>query len=163
VTQSTELQVRLATISDESDVLEAITRLLRELSGDSRHLSDGSRMFRSLIDSPSHGGVIVARTQTDGLLAGVLTFSLQDALRTGGPYCIIQELWVSRDHRRLGVGAAMVHTLDATLPEEVTDIEVGLPGPGFAGLSGTTAFYERSGFTIMGVRARRIRQQEASG
>jgi len=64
VAQSTELQVRLATVSDESDVLEAITSLLRELSGE---------------------------------------------------------------------------------------------------LSGTAAFYERSGFSISGVRARRIRQHGTSG
>ncbi len=148
-------QTRPGTVADAEEVREAVESLLRELSGQQdRSLEDFENVYSLLVNDPSAGGVLVADAAGGGPLLGVLTFSRQVALRTGGPYAVIQELWVSPAGRSHGVGQALVEALWEFAGEDVTDIEVGLPSDSFEGLSRTRRFYEQCGFTVMGVRAR---------
>jgi GNAT superfamily N-acetyltransferase len=150
----TTVEVGFADEKDADGVRLAVETLLVELSGDpTRTLTDFAATFATLL-TRSVGGVVVARRVGSGELVGVLTYSTQAALRTGGEHVVIQELWVSSAGRGQGVGQRLVDFLRFQAEPGIRQIEVGLPGPGFPDLASTQAFYERCGFVPIGVRAR---------
>lgn len=146
-----------ASQSDLADVRSAVEALLHELTGNAdRRLGHYEETFERLIGAPSLGGVLVARSD-EGSLLGVLAYSLQVALRTGGSYAIIQELWVASEARGMRIGEGLVSEFWRQLDKDVTAVEVGLPSADFENVDRTRAFYERCGFSAMGVRARALR------
>lgn len=150
----TNVDVGFAAEHDAADVRRAVEALLVELSGDpTRTLTNFESTYRTLL-SRSAGGVLVARDSASGELLGVLTYSTQIALRTGGEHVVIQELWVGESGRGHGVGSRLVGFLREQAVPGIRQIEVGLPGQGYSGLASTRAFYEARGFAIIGVRAR---------
>jgi GNAT superfamily N-acetyltransferase len=148
------VEVNFAAEADAGEVRYAVESLLRELSGNpTRTLEDFAATFLAL-SSRDTGGVLVARDADTRALLGVLTYSLQIALRTGGNHCVIQELWVSDTARGGGAGSRLMDFLRREAVPDVAQIEVGLPGDGFAHLPSTRAFYEGCGFELIGARAR---------
>jgi branched-chain amino acid aminotransferase len=161
LTGQTGLTVRRAGDGDLDVVLSGVLGLLRELSGDpTRALAAGSReSARAIIGDRSLGTVLVASTGA-GEAAGILTASCQSAIRAGGPYLLIQELYVSPEHRSAGVGAELIRHLARDAAERgLTLVEVGLPGPGSDTRSRTRGFYLRQGFTETGPRMRRVLEE----
>ncbi|MBB3606591.1 GNAT superfamily N-acetyltransferase [Mycolicibacterium sp. BK556] len=149
----TNFDVRFADRSDLEDVRTAIASLLVELSGDvARMMANFESTYQFLV-SRHVGGVLVARESESREIAGVLTYSKQAALRAGGQYCLIQELWVTSSWRSHGIGARLIKFLRDEAAPEISQFEVGLPGPGFPRRDATQAFYERLGFAVIGVRA----------
>ena len=144
--------VRDAVDSDYQLVSEAVTDLLRDLSGNKdRVLVDARQNFEALIADEEHGGVLVAE-QAEGEFAGVLTYSFAIALRAGGEYCTIQELWVHPDFRSQSVGSMLTKALVKKLRGRCSRIEVGLPGESYPETARTERFYESTGFSAIGKR-----------
>jgi len=153
-----EIVIRKARPSDAAAVARAVTALLVELSGRAEAtLRPGwAAVFEALVADPARGTIIVAEA-ADGALAGVLTLTVGEALRTGGRYATIQELWVDGTRRSGEVGAQLIQAaMNFCAAQRITDIEVGLPSARFPGVARTTAFYRRMAFTEIGVRMRRI-------
>lgn len=149
---SAAIEIHPATADDAAGVRRAVELLIRELSGnDSYTLTDFEATYEALCSRPELGGVLVARDAT-GAVVGVLDYSLQMALRTGGRYAIIQDLWADPAVRGAGIGRELVEALGMAVPGDVSRIEVGLAPPSYAAVDRTTAFYAGLGFTHMGDR-----------
>lgn len=153
-----EIVIRPAKPSDAEAVARAVTALLVELSGrpEAKLRPGWAAVFDALVSDPARGAIFVADA-ADGSLAGVLTLTLGEALRTGGRYATIQELWVDGTRRSGEVGAQLIQAaVDFCAAQRITDIEVGLPSARFPDLARTAAFYRRMAFTEIGMRMRRI-------
>jgi GNAT superfamily N-acetyltransferase len=153
------LRVRLATAADEAAVLAAVRDLIRELASDPAYeLPAGAALtFQRLVAGDVGGCVLVAEADDAASLLGVATISLQAALRAGGRYAELQELWVAPTARSRNVGAALIAAADHYCrDQEVSILEVGLPSPAFPHLERTSAFYEKLQFALIGPRRRRI-------
>ncbi|MFB7663216.1 GNAT family N-acetyltransferase [Kitasatospora sp. NPDC056138] len=135
-------------------VAQAVTELLRELRGDRTHTVAGIvPVAAAAIAGADGAGVLVAREPAKRGVVGVLGYTVQPTMRLGGPYCLVQELWVDPGLRSRGVAGLLLAELDATCAAAgIHRIEVCLPSPGFADYPRTLAFYERSGFRAIGPR-----------
>lgn len=151
--------VRLAREEDVPAVLEGVRSLLAELRGlPELRLPDGAReVCERLVRGEAPGAVFVAPPGEGGSgVWGLLSITVQEAIHHGGPYVLIQDLWVHPDGRSRSVGAQLVEALELYCREHgYADIEVGLPPPSFAGLPGTHRFYQRCGFAEVGPRLRK--------
>ncbi len=150
------LTIREARVDDLDMMLTGVRDLLRELSGDpGRELSAGAfQAARAIIEDRALGTFLVAVTGT-GEAAGILGASCQAAIRTGGRYLLIQELYVYPGNRGIGVGDRLIRYLvDDAVRRGLTLIEVGLPGPDSTHQSRTLDFYRGRGFTEVGPRMR---------
>ncbi|CAM5451079.1 GNAT family N-acetyltransferase [Streptomyces avidinii] len=134
-------------------VAEAVTALLRELRQDDNHTIPG---LDGAVDAAIAGrdgtGVLVAR-DAQGRVVGVLGYTTQTALRLAAPYRHVQELWVEPALRSRGVAALLLEALDGLCAADgVRRVEVCLPAEEFPAFPRTRAFYERSGFRVIGPR-----------
>ncbi|MFJ9932984.1 GNAT family N-acetyltransferase [Streptomyces virginiae] len=134
-------------------VADAVTALLRELRGDASHTIPGlGAAVADAIAGRDGAGVLVARDE-QGRVAGVLGYTTQTALRLAAPYRHVQELWVEPGLRSKGVAALLLAELDALCAADgVRRVEVCLPAEQFPSYPRTLAFYERSGFRVIGPR-----------
>lgn len=145
--------IRQASVEDLAGVKAGVDALLMELRGSGISRDGFDATFRALVAGDG-GGVIVAEDDASDAIVGVLAYSLQVALRTGGLYAEIQELWVDASQRGRAVGTRLIEHLRERAIPHIRQIEVGLPSEHFAGRDSTQAFYERCGFSVLGVRAR---------
>ena len=150
VTETTAI-VRPAQPGDEEVVADAVTALLTELGAtppDRDAMVDAARAVIA---------VDVALIAEEGdAVVGVLAASWITTVHAGGMYGLIQDLWVDGARRSAGVGAELVSSFCALAEARgATRIEVGLPRDAFPALAATRRFYERNGFDVVGVRARR--------
>jgi ribosomal protein S18 acetylase RimI-like enzyme len=148
------VELRLAGPQDAVHVASSVARLLRELGGippPEEKLADG---VRAVLARPHEVSVILAVSSAQNLV-GLLGVSWQWALRTAGPYGLIQELWVDSAARGRGVGSQLLAQLTSEARARgVRRIEVGLPGERYPQLSGTERFYLSSSFAPIGSRMR---------
>jgi GNAT superfamily N-acetyltransferase len=145
--------VRDAETNDAGAVVGAVTELLLELGATPPPTTAMMKATRALIDEPRHGTVLLAHA--DGSLVGLLSASWQTAIHVPGRYGLIQDLWVDPSWRGRAVGAGLLAALlDRARTSNVVQLEVGLPKESFQGLGGTQAFYEASGFEVLGTRMR---------
>jgi len=149
------VRIRLAQVQDAEAVAAAVRELLLELSGDAPQLAALERATRSVLEDPTAGAVLLA---DDGeQIAGVLSASWQTAIHVPGRYALIQDLWVSPDHRSQAIGRELLLALfDLAVEREIVRVEVGLPSERFAGLRATEAFYLANGFSLLGPRMRQM-------
>ncbi|MGP3924250.1 GNAT family N-acetyltransferase [Streptomyces sp. 8N616] len=134
-------------------VAAAVTALLRELRADPGHTIPGiGAAVADAIAGKDGSGVLVARDEQRRVV-GVLGYTTQIALRLAAPYRLVQELWVDPGLRSRGVAAQLLAELDAACAADgIRRVEVCLPGPHVATFPRTLAFYERSGFRVLGPR-----------
>jgi GNAT superfamily N-acetyltransferase len=151
----TRVGIRLAQARDAAAVAAAVRELLIELSGDAPPRAALERAARSVLEDPTAGAVLLA---VDGeQIAGVLSASWQTAIHVPGRYALIQDLWVSPDHRGEAIGRKLLLALfDLAVEREIVRVEVGLPSERFAGLPATEAFYLANGFSPLGPRMRQM-------
>lgn len=151
--------VRLIREADVPSVLRALHGLLAELRNrQDTELPQGCEaLLREYCSGRASGVVLVAEDERDeGEIVGFISLSIQAALRTGGEYAIIQELWVAPGHRSKAVGSQLLAAACAHCSGRgITRIEVGLPGEGFPEHERTRAFYARNGYIEVGLRMRR--------
>ncbi|WP_328603305.1 GNAT family N-acetyltransferase [Amycolatopsis sp. NBC_00345] len=147
--------VRVATPADAGNLVAGIVDLLRELSArPDREAPEGAvAAALHLIGDPRAGLVLVAE-DTGKRLVGLVTASYQTAIRTGGPYAQIQELYVRPEARSSHVGEMLVTRLVETASTGV--FEVGLPGERFDKADRTREFYLHRGFSPIGPRMRYV-------
>jgi GNAT superfamily N-acetyltransferase len=108
-----------------------------------------------VLEDPTAGAVLLAG---DGeQIAGVLSASWQTAIHVPGRYALIQDLWVSPDHRGQAIGRELLLALfELAVEREIVRVEVGLPSERFAGQRATEAFYLANGFSLLGPRMRQM-------
>jgi GNAT superfamily N-acetyltransferase len=153
MSQEASVLIRPAEEHDRTSVRDAVERLLSELIGTTWAASSFDATYDHVLANPELGGIFVA--SVDDKIVGVLSFSQSFALRTGGAYLTIEELWVDPSLRGSLVGEGLVTGLKklATV-RGISDIEVGLPSPKFPGLERTERFYSRQDFNAVGPRYR---------
>ena len=152
-----EVVVRLASEADVEHLLAGVAALHVELVGGDAEVSSSTHAAARRIASGGETGfAVVAFTAGGAACVGVATASIQTAIRTDGPYLLIQELWTAPAYRSLGVGARMLAALRAeAVAREVETIEVGVPRRSFPAVDRTIAFYTAEGFEEVGLRMRR--------
>ncbi|MFC5471887.1 GNAT family N-acetyltransferase [Cohnella suwonensis] len=144
--------VRSAIHTDETNVIEAIRSLCAELRAkpDVRLPLSASKVFQRIINNTIPGAVIVAETN-NGDLIGCATVSVQEVIFRGGPYALIQELWVHPSYRNHSVGAALISSVEEFCRKHsLKRLEVCLPHESFVTFNKTLKFYGRVGFTENG-------------
>ncbi|MFD9369926.1 GNAT family N-acetyltransferase [Streptomyces sp. NPDC060020] len=148
-----EFETGPAEPAEAQAVAEAVTALLRELRGDPSHTIPGlGAAVDEAIAGKDGSGVLVAR-DGERRVVGVLGYTTQTALRLAAPYRHVQELWVAPELRSRGVAALLLEALDARCAADgVRRVEVCLPAEQFPSYPRTLAFYERSGFRVIGPR-----------
>jgi len=154
---ATTCVVRRAVREDVPAVAAAVRELLAELDGTPSAPGAMQAAARTLIDSPWAGTVLVAETDPEHELIGVLAASWQMAIHVPGSYALIQDLWVRPDWRDRAVGASLLEELfELARSRRFERVEVGLPRESFARFAATEAFYVGAGFTPNGPRMRRL-------
>ena len=142
--------IRKVERSDAEAVLGLVSDLLSELGGQPLP-SRGYDAYAELMASPARGFVLLA--EADAAPVAVCTVSHVHALRSVGPYSIIQEMYVRPDCRSTKIGSKL---LDRALEEAESSgsafVELGTP----VGGERQIAFYEGAGFAIVGERLRWI-------
>lgn len=140
--------VRSAIHTDQDQVLDAIRSLCAELraKSDVELPATAGDVFHRIVSNTIPGAVFVAET-TDRNIIGCVTVSVQEVIFRGGPYALIQELWVHPPYRSRSVGAALVRSVyEFCIAHSLRRLEVCLPEPNFATFDKTHRFYEGVGF-----------------
>jgi GNAT superfamily N-acetyltransferase len=146
--------VYVAGPADAVAVAAATRALLSELGASRAEQVRVEGAFEAILERPSEATVLLAHDHD--LPIGLLGVSWPLALRAGGRYGLIQELWVRPDRRRSATGRLLIDALvQHARRRHVSTIEVGLPRESFPGLEQTHAFYARNGFELLGARMRR--------
>lgn len=152
-------RVRPALRDDIPHVLGGIRNLLEELRGvPGIQLPEGARQVcERLVDGRSRGAIFVAYpSASEEKLIGLLSLTVQDAIHFGGPYALIQYLWVDSSYRSHGVGAGLMAAVEGYCREHnLPNLEVGLPSLRFGGFPRTYSFYQDNGFVELGPRMRK--------
>ena len=143
------LNVRLAAPDDRDEVLRLVRGLLTELGGNPASAEELHAVFDELVAGRGAGFVVIA--EEEDAAKAVCTASFQQAVRTAGRYCIVQEMFVEPSSRSTGVGRAV---LDFARQHAVDNgcqvVELGTPRDGQRQIE----FYERAGFAHVGARMR---------
>ena len=143
------LNVRLATADDWDDVLRLARGLLIELGGNPAPAEKLRGVFDELVSGSRTGFAVIA--EEDGAAKAACTASFQQAIRTAGCYCILQEMFVEPESRSTGVGRAVVDfALQHAVDSACQVVELGTPREGQRQIE----FYERAGFVNIGARMR---------
>lgn len=152
-------RVRPALREDIPGILGGIRTLLEELRGvPGIQLPDGARQVcERIIDGRSRGAIFVAYPSSgEQQIVGLLSITVQDAIHFGGPYALIQYLWVHSEYRSHGVGAGLMAAVEGFCREHrLPNLEVCLPSLRFQNLPRTYNFYQENGFVELGPRMRK--------
>lgn len=150
VTANSAIHIGPAGPGDAAAVAAAVTFLLRELRGDPGFaLPSAEQAAATAIAGEAGTGVLIARRE--GETVAVLGYGIHVAVRTAGPYCLIEELWVRPDLRSQGIAALLLAELAQLCARRgLHRIEVCLPKPAFAGFRSTLRFYEANDFRQAG-------------
>ncbi len=141
--------IRPATSSDFDAVLTLVNELLVELGGEAIGRGAALAPFARL--AAGQEGFVLAY-EKDHSLVGVCTVSLVQAIRSAGPYVIIQEMYVIPEMRGEGIGAELVQEAASRARSlGCTMIELGTPLAG----ERQERLYARLGFEKVGSRLRR--------
>jgi GNAT superfamily N-acetyltransferase len=101
-----KMQIRRAVIDDETQAVNLLKKLLIPSGEVDKEWSDGTGMFRRIIENPDLGTILVA--DEDGAIAGITTLSFPAAIRCGGAYTCIEENIVDERFRGRGVGGKLL-------------------------------------------------------
>ena len=143
------MNVRLATTSDCTVVLDLVSKLLVELGGGALQAAKATPVFHDLMTREDAGFVVLG--ETDHAASAVCTVSFLQALRSHGRYAIIQEMYVAPKERNTGMGTSVLRfALDHAIAVGCCFVELGTPTAGQRQIQ----FYERSGFVSVGARLR---------
>ncbi|MET9344517.1 GNAT family N-acetyltransferase [Nonomuraea sp. NPDC003804] len=148
--------VRHVTPEDIPYLVAAVLNLVGELRGEPAVIPQASQAAHDLVGDEEAGLALMA-VDDEGQPLGVATASYQLAVRTGGPYAIIQELWVDPGARGRGVAGALISALcDKARARGCTVVEVGLPRSSSAPFATAHRSYLSWGFQDLGLRMRKV-------
>jgi GNAT superfamily N-acetyltransferase len=149
------MNIRRATIKDESAILALLKELLIPGGEVGKDWEDASGTIRRIIDNPELGTILVA--DEDGEIAGITTMSFPFAIRCEGVYSCIEENIVDAGHRGKGVGGKLLKAAIAEAAARGCD-ELQVNSPSEMGLP----LYTRNGFEDNG-KALKIKLPPGSG
>ncbi len=153
--ESDSWEIREATLEDVPQIAIAVRELLIELGAAPTLPVALEAPTREIVEDGSLGVVLVAEDRRQ--IVAVLGVSWQVSIRIPGRYGLIQELWVHPNWRGRTIGGDLLTALfKLARRQQVTRLEVGLPGEGFYHLPATEAFYVNCGFKTIGMRMRRV-------
>ncbi|MDB5083702.1 MAG: Branched-chain-amino-acid transaminase [Bacilli bacterium] len=145
--------IRPALNGDVHLVVEGIRMLIAELK-EKRNTtlpSTAGDVFHKIINKTIPGTVLIAETTNPEKFVGCVTVSVQEAIHKGGPYALIQELWVQPTYRSLSIGAQLILSVEQfCLEHDIEHIEVCLPNISFTRFNQTHKFYQNAGFNDYG-------------
>ena len=134
-----EPEVQVDTIRDDSSRLPEAARLLAEFLG----VEAGSGFEGLLARYVASGSYEVLLACEVTRCCGVLTLSYRPALSVGAEFVAVEDLYVEPEHRRRGVGAALVRAAHDRLREKsISYVEVQTSEMGAIG------FYESLGYEV---------------
>ena len=140
---------RLATSDDQEDVIRLVDSLLVELGGTPPSAEAMTPTFERLVSGGSDGFIALGEVEDEAV--AVCTASFVQSLRTAGRYAVLQEIFVEPWARSSGVGRALLEfALEHSVRRGCRIVELGTPRRGERPI----AFYERSGFEVVGARLR---------
>lgn len=122
------INIRKATLSDETEVFDVLRKLLSPQATDSSriHTPTTAGVFREIITDESKGAVIIA--EEGGKLVGLITLSYPIAIRCAGKYTCIEEFIVSEMVRGRGVGTQLLeYALNEAKKQGCYEIQVNAP------------------------------------
>ena len=144
------MAVRRAAAADSDTVLSLVNELLMELGGQPIPRTRAQAAFGRLVADDQEGFILVY--EKDNAIVGVCTVSLVQAIRSSGPYAIIQEMYVVPVLRDRGIGAALVaEAVSQAALLGCSTVELGTPMNG----ERQERFYERLDFQRVGSRQRK--------
>lgn len=144
--------VRPANSTDETQVLELVRLFVAEFRGkpDVQLPESAATVFHKLVSQSIPGTVLVAET-SDGKVIGCATISVQEVIYKGGPYALLQELWVHPSYRSQSVGDRLIRAVEKYCRDQsIKRLEVCLPEESFITFNKTQSFYVRQGFEGIG-------------
>jgi GNAT superfamily N-acetyltransferase len=123
--------------------------LMRSFREDEAALGDALALF---VDRPDYGFVWLG--YDDDIPAACVSVSFAISTETGGIVAQLHDLCVAEDHRRRGIGSALLATLHGRLDQlEVTRIDAAIPGDGRL-----RAFFTARGYQDVGGTRFRLRR-----
>ena len=144
------MAVRRAATADSDTVLSLVNELLMELGGQSIPSTRAQAAFGRLVADDQEGFILVY--EKNNAIVGVCSVSLVQAIRSSGPYAIIQEMYVVPALRGRGIGATLVaEAVSQAALLGCSIVELGTPMDG----DRQERFYERLGFQRVGSRLRK--------
>jgi ribosomal protein S18 acetylase RimI-like enzyme len=145
------MDVRLAERGDSNEVQRLVSALLVELGGKALEPRTAAAVYDELISRPELGFVVLG--VHEGAARAVCTVSWVHALRSGGPYAIVQEMYVEPALRSSGIGKRVLeHAAGLVRARGAPFVELGTPYEGKRQIE----FYRRAGFASVGERLRRV-------
>jgi len=151
------ITVRRAREEDSEFVESCVKNLIMELTNkdESVHIRGIEKSYLDIINKSCGGIIFIAESEEKRV--GVISGSIQSALRCGGEYLIIQELWVEREYRSLKIGNKLINKIEEYCRDRgINRIEVGLPSDKFKDCFRTQNFYSEKGFESIGLRKKKI-------
>ena len=151
-------KLRLARPGDAPLLARAVEALLTELGGPGPQftLAGAERAASDLLANPALGFVLMIEDLPAAELVGIATVSAVPALRAGGCYGVLQELWVAPRYRGADHGTRLLEAVEQEARRRAWPmVEVSLPLAGYAALPQLTRFYEAGSYTQAGMRWRR--------
>jgi ribosomal protein S18 acetylase RimI-like enzyme len=143
------MRLAIATEPDAPVVASMVNLLIEELGGVQLPTVEAQAAAAHLLRDRDAGFAVLAWEGTKPV--GACTVSIQHAVRTLGRYGIIQEIYVTPESRSLGVGAELIALAQSEAEAQgCRTIELGTPPHGDRQI----AFYQRAGFTPVGMRLR---------
>jgi GNAT superfamily N-acetyltransferase len=137
-------------VAQASTVMGLVEQLLRELGeeGDETGPLDGTALANVWRAREDQHFAFLARVG-DSPAVGVVTVVETFAVYAGGPYGVINEMYVAPGYRSSGVGACLIEAVKA-LGRAKGWKRVDVTAPESARWARTQRFYERLGFTFTG-------------
>ena len=145
---------------DETDIVcRLVDRLLGELGEEGEEtgaldVADLRARWSAL--APGAHTAILARREPGGEAIGVATLSECFALYAGGPYGLLNEMYVVPEHRSSGVGALLLDAVKDTARARGWR-RVDVTAPEARRWERTRRFYEREGFRFTGPKLKWLR------
>ncbi len=146
------LEIRKATIEDCKQVTRLVNDLILELGGSKLELKKADQVCERLVGDAGLGAALVAIDEK-GSIVGVCCMSYQTAIRTGGAYAIVQEMFVAPEQRGSGVGGKLLREAATVSADAGCGVlELGIPDDG----ERQEHFYRSDGFSTVGLRMRKV-------
>ena len=142
--------IRPATIEDVAGIASLVQRYWEYESVAGFDRARVETLLGALLAEPDHGACWVA--ETEGRLCGYLLAAFMFSLEHGGSMAEIDELFVSREMRSLGVGALLLARAEGELAQRGLvrlQLQVGVANERARNFYGRHGFRRRAGYELL--------------